>query len=338
MTNASDFALGAVLGQRVGNKPSIIYYASRTLNDAQKNYTTTEKELLAIVFALEKFHSYVIGSLITIRDKKGVKNVVADHLSRLQLPDISVSLSPLNDDFPDERLFAVSRTPLFADIVNYLVTDQMPDHWLTQDKRKFLDEVGHYYFDNPHLFKYCSNQLVRRCVPDDEFNSVMHFCHGGTFTVDYVSKWVEAIPCRTNDHRVVIRFLKELFARFGMPKAIISDGGLHFCNKPFEKLMQKYGVTHKVSTPYHPQTNDKFRDVSLQINFSLDDAKDLRKLQVCELEESRREAYDNACLAKERMKKLKSRWGGPYIIEKVHSYGTVEIVDPKNDNSFTVND
>ncbi|KAM7523339.1 hypothetical protein LguiA_013241 [Lonicera macranthoides] len=74
--------------------------------------------------------------------------------------------------------------------------------------------------------------------------------------VDYVSKWVEAISCKTNDHKVVIQFLKDnILARFGTPKAIISDGGSHSCNKPFGSLMQKYGVTHKVSLAYHPQTN-----------------------------------------------------------------------------------
>jgi hypothetical protein len=71
--------------------------------------------------------------------------------------------------------------------------------------------------------------------------------------VDYVSKWVEAIPSMTNDHRPVLKFLKEnILSRFGMPRAIISDEGTHFCNKPFEVLMKKYGITHKVATPYHP--------------------------------------------------------------------------------------
>ena len=70
--------------------------------------------------------------------------------------------------------------------------------------------------------------------------------------VDYVSKWVEAVPSRAADHRVVLKFLKEnIFSRFGVPKAIISDGDSHFCNKPFESLLTKYGVKHKVATPYH---------------------------------------------------------------------------------------
>ncbi|WJZ87586.1 hypothetical protein VitviT2T_006956 [Vitis vinifera] len=74
--------------------------------------------------------------------------------------------------------------------------------------------------------------------------------------IDYVSKWVEAIPCKHNDQRVVLKFLKKnIFSIFGVPKAIINDGGTHFCNKSFETLLAKYGVKHKVATPYHPQTS-----------------------------------------------------------------------------------
>ncbi|KAL5580497.1 hypothetical protein UlMin_012939 [Ulmus minor] len=74
--------------------------------------------------------------------------------------------------------------------------------------------------------------------------------------VDYVSKWVEAVALPTNDSRVVIRFLKKnIFARFGTPRAIISNGGSHFCNKQFDALLSKYGVIHRVATPYHPQTS-----------------------------------------------------------------------------------
>ena len=76
--------------------------------------------------------------------------------------------------------------------------------------------------------------------------------------VDYVSKWIEAVPYRAADHGVVLKFLKEnIFSRFGVPKAIISNGGSHFCNKPFESLLTKYGVKHKVATPYHPQTSGR---------------------------------------------------------------------------------
>uniref|UniRef100_A0A2N9IRI2 Reverse transcriptase RNase H-like domain-containing protein n=1 Tax=Fagus sylvatica TaxID=28930 RepID=A0A2N9IRI2_FAGSY len=174
MCDASDYAIGAVLGQRKDKKPYVIYYASRTLNCAQMNYTTTEKELLAIVFALDKFRAYLIGSPIvvftdhaalkylftkkdakarlirwilllqefslTIKDKKGVENVVADHLSRLTFEDNSDHL-PINDEFPDEHLFVISELPWYAHIVNYLVVGEIPKEWSAQDKRKFLVEL-----------------------------------------------------------------------------------------------------------------------------------------------------------------------------------------------------
>ncbi|GJV09611.1 retrovirus-related pol polyprotein from transposon TNT 1-94 [Tanacetum coccineum] len=73
--------------------------------------------------------------------------------------------------------------------------------------------------------------------------------------VDYLSKWVEAKALPTNDARVVFKFLKSLFSRFGAPRAIISDRGTHFCNDQFAKVMLKYGVTHRLSTAYHPQTS-----------------------------------------------------------------------------------
>nr|GEV33504.1 reverse transcriptase domain-containing protein [Tanacetum cinerariifolium] len=73
--------------------------------------------------------------------------------------------------------------------------------------------------------------------------------------VDYLSKWVEAKALPTNDARVVVKFLKSLFSRFGTPKAIISDRRTHFCNDQFSRVMAKYGVTHRLSIAYHPQTS-----------------------------------------------------------------------------------
>ncbi len=76
------------------------------------------------------------------------------------------------------------------------------------------------------------------------------------FGVNYISKWIEVIALPINDARVVIKFLKKyVFTRCGTPKAIISDGGSHFCNNQFETLLRKYRVTHKVATPYHSQTS-----------------------------------------------------------------------------------
>ena len=137
----------------------VIYYASKTLDSAQSNYKTTEKEFLAIVFTLEKFRSYIVGSPVTIftdhttlkyllskqdtkprlirwillcqefnltiKDKKGVENVVADHLSCLVSETTSEGML-VGNTFPDEQLFALVHCPWYADIVNYLVIGQIP--------------------------------------------------------------------------------------------------------------------------------------------------------------------------------------------------------------------
>jgi Integrase core domain. len=89
--------------------------------------------------------------------------------------------------------------------------------------------------------------------------------------VEYVSKWVEAIATKNNDHKTVTQFIKSnILSRFGTPKAIISDQGTHFCNKPFENLMHKYGVTHKVSLSYHPQTNGQAELANREIKHILE--------------------------------------------------------------------
>lgn len=84
--------------------------------------------------------------------------------------------------------------------------------------------------------------------------------------VDYVSKWVEAVALHTNDSRVVVTYLKNnIFSRFGVSRALISDEDIHFLNKLMENLLKKYNVKHKIATPYHPQTSGRVEVSNMQI-------------------------------------------------------------------------
>ena len=177
MCDASDYAVGAVLGQTKDKKHHAIAYASKTLIGPQLNYATTEKELLAIVFAIDKFRSYLVGAkvivysdhtalkyLLTkkdakprlirwilllqefdleIKDNKGVENSVANHLSRMQFGN-SQELS-INDSLRDDMLYKVSKLdPWYANIVNFMVAGYVP---LGENKRKLIYESRLHIWD-----------------------------------------------------------------------------------------------------------------------------------------------------------------------------------------------
>ncbi|WJZ97349.1 hypothetical protein VitviT2T_015958 [Vitis vinifera] len=102
---------------------------------------------------------------LQIKDKKRLENVVADHLSRLAITYNSHSL-PINDDFPDESLMLIEVAPWYAHIANYLVTGEVPNEWKAQDKKHFFAKIHAYYWEEPFLFKYCADQIIRKCVPE----------------------------------------------------------------------------------------------------------------------------------------------------------------------------
>ena len=200
MCDASDFAMGAVLGQRKEKIFRTIYYASKTFNEAQENYSTTEKEMLAIVFSCEKFRQYILGSHVIIhtdhaaikylmskkeakprlirwvlllqefdleiKDKKGCDNVIADYLSRVERSTAEEEKVILTENFPDEQLFKVSfQLPWYADIVNYLACGVVPSKFSYQQKRKLRTDSRYYIWDDPLLFKRGADMIIRRCAP-----------------------------------------------------------------------------------------------------------------------------------------------------------------------------
>ena len=125
--------------------------------------------LIRWVLLLQEFN-------LQIKEKKGVENVVAEHLSKLTIAHNTHS-PPINDEFPEESLLLVESAPWYAHIANFLVTREVPTKWKAQDKKYFFTKIHSYYWEEPFLFKYCADQIIRRCVHEEELQGILSHCH-----------------------------------------------------------------------------------------------------------------------------------------------------------------
>nr|GEV58709.1 reverse transcriptase domain-containing protein [Tanacetum cinerariifolium] len=350
MCDASDFAIGAVLGKHQDNHFRPIHYASKTMTEVESKYTTTEKEMLAVVQSTPWFADFANYHAV---------NFIVKGMTSQQKNNFFKDVKHYFWD--DPYLFKIYADQIIRrcvvgqeaiDILKAFHSGSTGGHYGPNYTARKVFDSGFYwptiYCDAQNLVKnsdVCQRQgkitqkdemprnLIQVCEIFDvwgiDFMGPFPSSKGNKYilvAVDYLSKWVEAKALPTNDARVVCKFLKNLFARFGTPRAIISDRGTHFCNDQFTKVMQKYGVTHHLSTPYHPQTSGQVEVSNRSLkrileravvelehkaywalkhaNFDLNTAGDHRKIQINELNELRDQVYENSLIYKEKTKRI----------------------------------
>nr|GFA14354.1 retrovirus-related Pol polyprotein from transposon 17.6 [Tanacetum cinerariifolium] len=380
MSDASDFAVGAVLGQRKTKHFHPIHYASKTMTNAEAHYTTMEKELLAVVkLRLLRWILLLQEFDVEIRDKKGAKNLAADHLSRLENPYQSdPKKKEITETFPLKTLGMVtfrgdSNTLWFANIANYLAGNFIVKGMATQQKKNFFKDVKHYFWDDPYLFRICTDQVIRRCVYGQEAVDILMACHngptGGHHGANYTAKKVFDSGCYWP---TISRDAHDLVTRtVGENCASLSD--------KLDDTLWAFHTAFKTPIGCIPYKLVYGKDCYLPIelehkaywalkhrNFDLKTAGDHRKIQMNELNKLRDQAYENSLIYKEKTKKihdskirnrvfnigdrvllfnsrleiflgkLKTRWTGPFTATQVFPYGTVELSSTNGPN-FKVN-
>ncbi|GKE07249.1 reverse transcriptase domain-containing protein [Tanacetum coccineum] len=279
---------------------------------------------------------------IDIRDKKCVENIAADHLSQLKNLDLEkLTKAEIRDLFPEEKLMAIfdkNNEPWdeAAQIIRQCHSGPSGGHYGIATTARKVFEAGFY---GPHIFRDALYEIFD--VWGIDFMGSFPSSNGNKdvlVAIDYVSKWVEAQAFPTNDAQNVVKFLKRLFARFGIPKTHIIDRGTYFCNHQMEKAMKRYGVAHRFSTAYHPQTNRQVENTNQAIKHILEKTiRNNKKDWSFKLDDalwSFRMAFNTPLRLFPG--KLKSRWYGPFLVRKDMKNGVIELYDEEG-SEFIIN-
>ncbi|GJS47262.1 reverse transcriptase domain-containing protein [Tanacetum coccineum] len=336
MCDASDYAIGAVLGQRIEKHFRPIHYASKTMTEAETNYTTTEKEMLAVVYAFEKFRSYLIMNKSVVYtdhsalkylfnkkdakarllrwvlllqefdfkviDTKGAENYAADHLSRLENP------YEITETFPLETLSVLTSkdqsTPWFADFANYHAGKFIKTGMSTQEKNKFFKDVKHYFWDDPFIFKSCVGSNYPKCerwqISSRNSRSLSSGPPGAATGAKFTAKKDKSKKFSSDE------MLKMYPRKKRWPQ----------WSEKLDDALWAFRTTYKTPigcTPYKLvygkachlpiKLEHKAYWALKHANFDLKTAGDHRKLQLNELSELRDQAYENSLIYKEKTKK-----------------------------------
>ncbi|GJT33695.1 reverse transcriptase domain-containing protein [Tanacetum coccineum] len=263
MCDASDYAVGAILGQRIDKKFHPIYYASKTMNESQENYTTTEKELLAMVYAFDKFQSYLIMSKKVVYTDHSVlkylfsKQDAKPRLIRLENLELEkLNEEAIRDSFADEHLMAIFvREPktdpcivIWGRPEDIMVPTLLPGRYLNLDSTGQLSlKMPQDMFVNAMLAKGPGIDFMGPFPPSQNNKYIL-------VPVDYVSKWVEAEALPTNDARVVVKFLRKKTLIRRIQDIVIKylkdiERGSYSKKLPIRRIdLNQYGVSTKFRT------------------------------------------------------------------------------------------
>nr|GEU51486.1 reverse transcriptase domain-containing protein [Tanacetum cinerariifolium]GEU51490.1 reverse transcriptase domain-containing protein [Tanacetum cinerariifolium] len=231
-----------------------------TLNEDEIQDSFPDKHLMAVqVWETVKDPWYVDYTNFLV--SKIIPHGLTYHLRKKSLSDIKHYIwdDPyLFKSCPDEIIRRCVFGKELREILEHYHTGPTEGHYGVDITARKVFEYGFYW---PTIFRDVT-RYIRDC---DAWNLSFFTKKYILVAVDYVSKWVEAEALPTNDARVVVKFLQKSFSRFGVPKALISDHETHIYKSLLEKTLKKYGVTHRLATPYHPQTSGQTKNTNRAI-------------------------------------------------------------------------